>query len=79
MENALPEIINYLLDQETFPNVDIFNCRDTFCGDTPLHIAARTGQHELAQKLFAMRPEKCLQPNFMGQSPLFVAVQAQDM
>ena len=61
VELAQTDIINYLLDAETFPNLDIFNCRDTFSGDTPLHVAARNGQHELAQKLFAMRPDKCMQ------------------
>jgi len=62
-----------------FPNLDIFNCRDTLEGDTPLHVAARTGQHDLVKTLFAMRPEKCMQPNFKGHSPFFAAVQAQDM
>jgi len=57
-----------------FPNLDIFNCRDTFEGDTPLHVASRTGQHDLAKKLYEMRPEKCLQPNFKGQNPLSAAV-----
>ena len=29
--------------------------------------------------MYEMRPERCLQPNFKGQFPLFNAVQAQDM
>ena len=43
VENQQTEIMAYLLDQQLFPNLDIFNCRDSVAGDTPLHVAARTG------------------------------------
>lgn len=68
------EILDYLLDSEQFPNLDIFNCRDTVEGDTPLHAAVRVANHSLVQKLFEMRPEKCLFPNFKGHTPVFLAV-----
>lgn len=67
------------MNAETFPNLDIFTCRDTLDGDSPFHLASRQGMHSLAEKLFKMRDRSCLQPNFKGHSPLTCAVQAQDM
>ena len=79
VEENQQDIIEYLLNAEKFPNLDLFSCRDTMEGDTPLHAAVRAGNLDLTRKLFEMRPEKCMQPNFKGHFPLFIAVQCQNL
>jgi ankyrin repeat protein len=63
---------------DLYPNLEFF-AKDTLVGDTALHVACRNQNLELATKIFAIRPEKCLAPNFKGQSPFFIATQVQNM
>ena len=49
------------MDKTVFSTLDVFNCRDTFAGDTPLHVAVRTGQLDLVKLLFSLRPDECKQ------------------
>jgi hypothetical protein len=48
---------------DLYPNLEFF-AKDTLVGDTALHVACRNQNLELATKIFAIRPEKCLAPNF---------------
>jgi ankyrin repeat protein len=63
---------------EAYPGLDFF-AKDSIEGNTPLHLACRNRNHDLARRLFTIRPEKCLTQNFKGQSPFFIATQVQDM
>ena len=47
VEENRTEIVDYLMDAEKFPNLDLFGCRDTMEGDTPLHVAVRVGNVDL--------------------------------
>lgn len=69
-------IVDFLLD--TYQSLDFF-AKDSINGDTALHAACRNRNLEVAKKLFAIKPEKCLATNFKGQTPVFVATQVQDM
>ena len=66
------KIVDYLMLPENFPDLDIY-CKDAIEGDIPLHAAVRTGNHRLVQRLYDLKPESCLAPNFKGQTPVFVA------
>lgn len=72
VDNNCVQIAEFLIDE--YPGLEFF-AKDTIAGDTPLHVACRNQNLELATKLFAIRPEKCLAPNFKGQSPFFIATQ----
>jgi ankyrin repeat protein len=48
-----------------YPGLDFF-AKDTQSGDTAFHVACRNQNKELVKKIFAIRPEKCLAPNFKG-------------
>lgn len=90
VEEGKSEIVDFLLDKSQFPNLNL-NCKDSLEGNQPLHVAVRTGQHELARKLFQNseggdKPvikdhqfSKCLAPNFKGHNPIFIATQKQDL
>jgi ankyrin repeat protein len=70
------QIAEFLMDE--YPGLDFF-AKDTLAGDTAFHVACRNQNIELAAKIFALRPEKCLAPNFKGQSPFLIATQVQSM
>ena len=72
VEHNQLEVLDYLLSEGEFPNLDLFG-RDSVAGDTPLHAAVRAKNYALVQRLFDLRPEKCLSPNFKGHNPIFVA------
>lgn len=72
VEEGKTEIIDFLLDAKEFPTLNLF-CRDTHEGDLPLHVAVRTGNHELAAKLYELNHDKCLAPNFKGHNPIFLS------
>ena len=78
VEHNQLEVLDYLLTEGEFPNLDLFG-RDSVAGDTPLHAAVRAKNHALVQRLFDLRPEKCLSPNFKGHNPIFVATQCEDL
>jgi len=42
-------------------------------------VACRKCNVEIVQKLFELKPEKCLATNYMGQTPFFIATQVQSM
>ena len=77
-EHGVTEILDFLMDAEAFPALNLF-CKDTFEGDIPLHMAARVGNHELARKLFSLKPDQCLATNFKGHTPIFIATQQKDL
>jgi ankyrin repeat protein len=70
------EIADFLMDN--YSGLDFF-AKDTLIGDTALHTACRHRNLDIAKKLFAIKPEKCLTTNFKGHTPIFVATQVQDM
>lgn len=69
-------IAEFLIEQ--YPCLDFF-AKDTIQGDTALHVACRNKNVEMVQKIFEIKPEKCLAPNFIGQSPFVIATQVQSM
>ena len=72
VEHGALEIVNYMLD--FYPHLDL-NAKDTFNGDSVLHVACRNGHVELVKKIFDLREERCLQQNFRGETPIFTATQ----
>lgn len=61
--NNSQQIAEFLMDE--YPGLDFF-AKDTLSGDNALHVVCRNQNVELATKIFAIRPEKCLAPNFKG-------------
>lgn len=57
VEHGALEIVNYMLD--FYPHLDL-NAKDTFNGDSVLHVACRNGHVELVKKIFDLREERCL-------------------
>ena len=73
VEHDSDEIYNYLID--TFPNLEVFTI-DNIKGNSPLHQAVLNKNYEIVKKLFEMRPEKCLERNFNGETPIFLATRS---
>lgn len=74
-EEAKYDIFLYLI--ETF-DVDLW-ARDTYTGNTVLHLAVKAQNFDLTRQLFDMDPSKCLEMNYEGKTPFQLAVCNQDM
>jgi ankyrin repeat protein len=68
------EIAEFFIDQ--YPGLDFFT--KDLEGNTPLHFACKSRNIELCRKLYEIKPEKCLAPNFKGRTPFFIATQVQE-
>lgn len=60
------EIVEYLISVCSHLNAFAKDCRE---GNTPLHVAVRAKNFDLAKILFDLNPKKCLETNFWGQTP----------
>ena len=58
--------------------MDLF-CKDTYNGDTPMHVAVKNKNYDLVRKIFELKPEHCLTRNYDGENAIFIATRMQDM
>lgn len=73
VEQDLFEISAYLV--ENYPQLN-FMARDTITGDTPLHVACKNKNKDLVLLIFGLNNDRCLMPNYLGQTPLMLATMA---
>lgn len=63
---------------DNYPSLN-YGTTDTYEGNTPLHVACRLGNFEMAKRLFEVKRERCLVTNHKGHTPVAIAVQTQNM
>ena len=74
VEHDREEIIEFLLD--TYESLDI-GVKDTYNGDTVLHVAVRNMNINVINKIvgFSKTKDLCLVQNLRGETPVFTATQ----
>jgi len=75
VESKNSEFVTFLM--ENYPKLNM-SAKDTFEGNTPMHITVKNGDLELTKLLFNFNPELCMVPNFKGQTPFNEAVNMKD-
>ena len=48
-------------------------------GDTALHIACQVENLEVVELIYKLDPALCMQPNYLGRSPFFIACMKQNL
>jgi hypothetical protein len=56
-----------------------FRAKETMNGNTVLHLACLLEDLETAERIFFVDYDLCLEPNFLGRSPFFVACQKRNL
>lgn len=72
IEHGRRDMFDKLFAEKFLEHLDL-RSKDTIHGNTPLHIACEKEEADVARKIFEFEEELCMQPNFQGRSPFFVA------
>ena len=72
IEHDRRDMFDKLFTDRFLEHLDL-KSKDTIHGNQALHIACEKEQVEVASKIFEFEEELCMQPNYLGRSPFFVA------
>lgn len=76
IEEGQGEMTEHLL--ENYSNLKI-DGRCTYLGETPLHIACRLNNVDIARRLHELNKKVCLMQNFKGKTPIHVATEQMNL
>ena len=76
IEHSRAKMIEKLME---FKDMIDFRSSDTLFGNTPLHMACLQEDLETASAIFEVDSDLCMQPNYQGRSPFYLACEKRNL